>query len=56
MDHRDPDGGDRESTQKAEGVCNPIDRNILISLCCYAVDSSGAICNLMLIPFSWEGF
>jgi hypothetical protein len=24
MDHRAPNGGARESTQGAEGVCNPI--------------------------------
>ena len=24
MEHRDPNGGARESTQGAEGVCNPI--------------------------------
>ena len=24
MNHRDPNGGARESTQGAEGVCNPI--------------------------------
>jgi hypothetical protein len=24
MEHRVPNGGDRESTQGAEGVCNPI--------------------------------
>jgi hypothetical protein len=25
MEHRDPNGGAREITQGAEGVCNPID-------------------------------
>jgi hypothetical protein len=29
MEHRDPNGGARESTQGAKGVCNPIDGTII---------------------------
>jgi hypothetical protein len=28
-EHRDPNGGDRERTERAEGVCNPIGRTTI---------------------------
>jgi hypothetical protein len=35
MEHRTPNGGSRESTQGAEGVCNPIGGTELMSLAAY---------------------
>ena len=31
MDHRAPNGGDRESTQEAKGICNPTDGTTLLT-------------------------
>jgi hypothetical protein len=53
MDHRAPNGGARESTQGAKGICNPIGRTTigtnqypleLVSLAAY-VSKDGLVCH-----------
>jgi hypothetical protein len=56
MDHRAPNGGTRESTQGAEGVCNPIGETTirtnqyppeLVSLAAYVAEDD-------LVGHHWE--